>query len=289
MNELFKEKFILGTANFGMPYGSQKYNGKLYRKKIHQIIDFMVINNLTEIDTAEAYGNAETVLGEIGIQEFKVTTKFYLTKNENIFNRTYNSLERLRIDSLDTVLIHNAESLSESDLIYFYDQASELKKQGLINKFGISIYKKDFLLELNKPHFDVVQTAVNIFDRSFTEKDVNNHSITTGTQLHARSIFMQGILLMDSKIFLKHFSGRFRKIFEAYVNFVSDLKMTQLEYCLGCALYEPLIKKIVIGVDSAKQLTEISSVEFMCKPPHIDLFALNKLEEFEEFINPLNW
>jgi aryl-alcohol dehydrogenase-like predicted oxidoreductase len=289
MNELFKEKFILGTANFGMPYGSQKYNGKLYRKKIHQIIDFMVINNLTEIDTAEAYGNAETVLGEIGIQEFKVTTKFYLTKNENIFNRTYNSLERLRIDSLDTVLIHNAESLSESDLIYFYDQASELKKQGLINKFGISIYKKDFLLELNKPHFDVVQTAVNIFDRSFTEKDVNNHSITTGTQLHARSIFMQGILLMDSKIFLKHFSGRSRKIFEAYVNFVSDLKMTQLEYCLGCALYEPLIKKIVIGVDSAKQLTEISSVEFMCKPPHIDLFALNKLEEFEEFINPLNW
>jgi aryl-alcohol dehydrogenase-like predicted oxidoreductase len=290
MSALFKKKFVLGTSNFGMPYGSQKNNGMLSRDNISQIIDLMAVNDLNEIDTAEAYGDAEKILGEVGIQDFKVNTKFSLTKSDNLVNRVSSALERLKLNSLNTVLIHNAESLNEDELLIFYDQLLKLKKQGLISNFGVSIYNKDFLLgQHKKPKFDVMQSGVNIFNRSFLDHDVNNFSIATGAELHARSIFMQGILLMDRKIFLKHFSGRFINCYDAYANFLSASGMTPLEYCLSWILHQPLVKKIIIGVDSAEQLAEISSASAKSKPIYSDFSALNKLEEFQEFTNPLNW
>jgi hypothetical protein len=68
-------RLALGTAQFGAPYGVANSGGPLSREEAIRIVQFASSAGIDTLDTAIAYGESERILGEIGVQQFKVVTK----------------------------------------------------------------------------------------------------------------------------------------------------------------------------------------------------------------------
>ena len=83
----FSEKICIGTANFGQKYGLIK-NHMVSEKEIAKILDYCNKNNIYKIDTAIGYGDAEKKLGNIGIKNWKVVSKFPPIINDAIGDRS---------------------------------------------------------------------------------------------------------------------------------------------------------------------------------------------------------
>ena len=73
---MIMDKIIIGTANFGMDYGIGSNQKKLLDSDIVEIINTAKKIGVDTIDTAISYGNSLLRLGEFGISNFKIITKF---------------------------------------------------------------------------------------------------------------------------------------------------------------------------------------------------------------------
>ena len=62
-NNLRKRKLIIGSAQFGMPYGIANYNGQVGEIEIEKILNCAYKAGIKGIDTAATYGNSEKLIG----------------------------------------------------------------------------------------------------------------------------------------------------------------------------------------------------------------------------------
>ena len=56
-------ELCLGTAQFGLNYGVTNSDGQVDKIEIQNILAAAVANNISYLDTAQAYGEAESLLG----------------------------------------------------------------------------------------------------------------------------------------------------------------------------------------------------------------------------------
>ncbi len=259
-------KLILGTANFGMDYGIA-CGKKLSKEQAFTILDFALENNFYGVDTAQAYGDAEKIIGEYFSKRnrgLKVITK--LPKKEylgykDIKQTVLKSLEALNVSKIDHLLLHSFETYkSHRELIT--DSLYLLREEGLVEGFGISVYHPWEVLEfldLFGGGFSV-EFPINIFDRRFIPylEGWKRENIT----LFARSIFLQGLFFLPEE--------KLTGIFEKVKDKVRKLKRLSIEsglnvacLCLAFVLEQP-VDFIIVGVDSLAQLREI--VECANKP-----------------------
>ncbi|MDF1875753.1 aldo/keto reductase, partial [Sulfurimonas sp. SAG-AH-194-I05] len=56
-------KLSLGTVQFGLDYGISNNSGQPSQKDVDNIVQYVYDNNINCFDTAQAYGNSESVLG----------------------------------------------------------------------------------------------------------------------------------------------------------------------------------------------------------------------------------
>ena len=57
-------KIMVGTVQFGMPYGIANQQGKPSREELLEIIKFGYESGIRDYDTAAVYGESEEVLGQ---------------------------------------------------------------------------------------------------------------------------------------------------------------------------------------------------------------------------------
>ena len=71
-------QLILGTVAFGMDYGITNQEGKVPKEEVAKILEYAVENGISILDTAQAYGDAERVLGRnlVNAKKFRVISKF---------------------------------------------------------------------------------------------------------------------------------------------------------------------------------------------------------------------
>lgn len=77
-------KIILGSAQFGLPYGIASRKDQVSFEVAKKIIEFAHKRGITKIDTSPLYGSSEDVLGMIGMQDWKVITKIEIDKNHKL-------------------------------------------------------------------------------------------------------------------------------------------------------------------------------------------------------------
>ena len=68
-------KIALGTVQFGIDYGIGSISGKVAPQEVDDILNYAYSQHINLLDTAPAYGNSEKVLGNVGVDRFKVVTK----------------------------------------------------------------------------------------------------------------------------------------------------------------------------------------------------------------------
>jgi len=277
-------KLALGTVQFGLDYGITNHSGQVAIDEVKDILDYAKTNNINTLDTAARYGNSEQVLGEVGVNNYRIITKSTPLKNgvDRVIKDFYQSLDNLNTGQVDGLLIHNIDDVKDKRFGDLFHKLNELKEEGLINKIGFSTYTPDqvyFLLE--NFDFDLIQVPFNVFDTRLIKGGQLQALKKKNIEIHARSIFLQGVLLDFDN--LSSYFSRWEKQFDKYQGAVEKSGLSLLEYALNFTLNVQEIDKILVGVNSIDQLKEI--VQSKKKQSSLSAFPINDIS----LLNPGLW
>lgn len=284
-------KLALGTAQFGLDYGIANQQGQIPSVEVKNILAKAKSGGLDTLDTAISYGNSEACLGEVGVSDWKVISKLPAIPDEcgDIFewvsDSVNDSLQRLNVNNLYGLLLHRPQQLLELNGEELFNALEKVKKSGLIQKIGVSIYDPSELDELcSRFPIDIVQAPFNIIDRRMIDSGWMVHLNEKKIELHIRSVFLQGLLLMDSESRPRNFD-RWSSLWDKYDAWLEQSNLTSLQACLRYVLSFPEIDKIVIGVDSQNHLEEILKASKGAIPPLSDSFGVDDMQ----LLNPACW
>ena len=282
-------RIVLGGAQLGLPYGILNGGETLSREEVARILDTAAGHGIDAIDTAIAYGQSESVIGETAQNRFKIISKLppipLDVSNVSQWVRTQvdASLSRLKCTSLDALLLHRSQDLTDAHGAELYAAINSLKVEKIIQRFGVSIYTPD---ELNGIigtfDIDVVQAPLNVFDRRIL--GVIDQLTALNIEVHVRSVFLQGVLIAKPENRPQRFQP-WSEHFARFDKWVNTSGMSAMACCLGFALQQPGIAKLVIGTTSATSLAEIMT---SIPSTHLEVPA-HLQSSIEQLIDPRSW
>jgi len=288
-----KSKLALGTVQFGIDYGINSAEGQVQPGAAESILNYAHSKGIDLLDTAPAYGNSEKVLGRVNSSNFKVVTKTRyfdsLEINNNdvelLNNDFYHSLEDLKQDSVYGMLVHNASDLLKPGADKLFDQLQELKQAEQIIKIGVSVYDHNQLQPiLDNFDIDLVQLPFNILDRRLIDSGMLSILKNKGIEVHARSVFLQGLLLMNDQDRPEKFN-HWNALWRIWREWLNDNQITALEATIRYAISMPEISKVLVGVDTTGQLKEIVTASSGVLPDIPPEMFTNDVG----LLNPSNW
>jgi aryl-alcohol dehydrogenase-like predicted oxidoreductase len=103
---------------------------------------------------------------------------------------------------------------------------------------------------------EIVQTPLNIIDRRLENSGWMSKLYKAKVEIHARSVFLQGLLLM-SKQERPYKFNRWSSLWKIWDEWLKDNKITALEATIQHAISVSEISKVIIGVDTKQQLEQI--------------------------------
>jgi aryl-alcohol dehydrogenase-like predicted oxidoreductase len=259
-------KLALGTVQFGMFYGIANHSGEVTLHEARSILEFASESGIDTLDTAVMYGKSEERLGEIGVGGFRTISKLPEMPVDCcdpfgwVISEVEGSLRRLNVESLKGLLLHRPGQLLQSGGEELGRALLYLKESGLVDKIGASIYEPAELDALQgRFSLDIVQAPFNVLDRRLIDSGWLARLNAEGTELHVRSIFLQGLLLMAPKNRERKFA-RWQPLWDEWDSWLRNQRMTPLQCCIRYALSFNEIDRVVVGVDSVVQLRQILEV-----------------------------
>ncbi len=288
-------KIGLGTVQFGTDYGISNQGGITSLDEIERILEVAIYNGISIIDTAAVYGTSEEALGKTLSQNhrFRIVTKtpsvssFKITTDDvhKLEDSFFRSLNKMKQASMYGLLTHNAGDLLSENGHLLFSKMSELKQKGLVKKIGVSVYTAVQIDEvLEKFQIDVIQLPINVFDQRLL---ISGHLSTLkrrDVEIHARSAFLQGLLLMSHET-LPPFFNSIREHLKLYHRSLQQYGLTPVRAALGFLLNIPEIDFIICGVNNYNQLNEICNEAVTVKSIDFTNFALSDVA----ILNPSNW
>ena len=286
-------KLILGTVQFGLNYGINNTAGKPSKENIKSILDSAYNSGIKLLDTAEAYGDSQNKIGEYhnnSANKFNLITKFSSNTEGfslNIIERVYNNLKILDVDKLYCYMFHSFDDFNK----YFEKYRKDLlilKRDGIINNIGVSLYSNDELESVLKfNEITLVQLPFNLLDNNNKRGNIIKKAKAKGIEIHTRSAFLQGLFFKNTN----EFSVKIKPL-EPYLNLLNDLcdedyKMNDL--ALNYVCNQKNIDKVLIGVDNVQQLES----NILSEKKHIEKELTNNIEVIDvketKLLNPSNW
>jgi aryl-alcohol dehydrogenase-like predicted oxidoreductase len=257
-------KLELGGAQFGMDYGVSNTAGRVSDETLADILQAAARAGLTLIDTAPAYGCSEAALGAAlpAAHGFRLVTKVGPIAKPCIGTEDihaaeaalYRSLARLRIDRVYGLLAHRAEDLLAPGGERLYAALLGWKSAGQTTKIGVSVYEAAQIdAILARYAIDMIQIPFSLADQRLLTSGHLLELKRRGIEVHARSVFLQGLLLMNPAA-LPAFFEPIRSGLTALHATCRSHRLTPLEACLGFVLHQPLIDHVVAGVCDRSQL-----------------------------------
>jgi aryl-alcohol dehydrogenase-like predicted oxidoreductase len=289
-------KLGLGTVQFGFDYGVANFDGRVTESEAHKILVLAADNGMEVIDTAAAYGESEAVLGRClpRSSNFRIVTKTCPMRECNdraegsrwVLEGFGRSLENLLVDRVDALLVHHISDLLGPGGCEIVDTLVDLKRSGRVSKIGFSAYgAADIDAAMAIHDFDLVQLPLNVFDQRLIAGGQLSRLKNQGLEVHVRSVFLQGLLLMDLPSVPDYFAPITPKI-KAWHRALAEQGLTLLEGAF--AFVRTLdVDVVLIGVDSASQLLANQKAFAVASECNLDFtnFAVND----EAFINPSRW
>lgn len=284
-------KLALGSAQFGLNYGISNNNGTVDIIQTNLILEKAKKHGINTIDTAIVYGDSEKLLGEIGVTHFDLITKLpplpsnqsdirsWLAINLNL------SLKKLNLPKIYGLLLHRSADLIGQNGKKYYDELLRCKEKGLIKKIGVSIYDPQELniFENEGIELDIIQAPFNVFDRRLELSGWMEKLSLMKKEIHVRSIFLQGFLLLSPEQRPKYFS-RWGDHLRQWDNWLDINEITPLEACINFLKPYTEIDKIVVGVTNENELSEIINIF-----ENNNVLSRSFVTNDQQLINPSNW
>lgn len=287
-------KMGLGTVQFGLDYGISNRAGQVSMAAIEFILECARLEGVDLLDTAIAYGEAEQVLGRCRASErgFAIVTKLppvpdpapadVLAWVQREFEA---SCERLNTANLHGLMLHRASDLLGpcGDAIWHAMQV--LRDAGRVQAIGASVYDGAEVDALVK-RFDLslVQVPINLLDQRLIAGGQLERLKERDVEVHARSLLLQGLLLMDPETVSAHFDAT-RPVLRSLREAASGQGVSLLQAVLGFAATVPQLDRVIIGVTSVDELR--SSLAALRGPGLPDYREFAMLEP--SILNPALW
>lgn len=208
MNRL--QRLYFGTWQLG---GQFK---KMSPAQIRSLLIFAINSGIHRFDTAAVYGQGkvEEILGSCLPEDAVIVTKIPATSKpilespeiiqrfysqDSIYRSVYESLKRLRRDSIDSLLLHNWLPTWSSDAIPILECLNKLKDRGVVKHVGISLPDNftDPINEVILPYIDVIEAPFNS-EQTWVLKQLPC-LLNLKKEILLRSLFKQGKLLTNQQ------------------------------------------------------------------------------------------
>ena len=256
-------KIALGTVQFGLDYGVGNSDGQVTPSEVKAILDLASLNRIKTLDTAILYGESESYLGDYGVNDWDIITKIPAlppnVKNvtEWVVKQVQASLKRLNVSKVYGVMLHDADQILGCNGQAILGALHLLKSINLCDKVGLSIYNVARVKEyVSNNDIDLIQVPLNVFDRRVIDTDILKWLKIRHIEVHARSIFLQGLLLINKNRLPDSFSHS-NDLFNEWYDWLDQENIDPVDACLKFALQFEEIDRVVIGIQCISQLKKL--------------------------------
>lgn len=208
-------KLGLGTAQFGIPYGVTNAFQQVRPEAARTIMQFALENGIDLFDTAPAYGTAEKLIGSVLPATAKIVTKTWITHQRSFGSDDIGAIRASFLDSLKALgrtsvyglLVHSPDDLLRPGGGLIVEMLLELRDRGSVQKVGVSALKQEHIEHcLQHYPLDLYQIPMSFIDQRIVRSGLLRDLQSRGVEIHARSIFLQGILLAQPDDLPNYFS-----------------------------------------------------------------------------------
>jgi aryl-alcohol dehydrogenase-like predicted oxidoreductase len=260
-------RLCVGTVQFGLDYGISNRSGRPDEAEISRILQYAAEAAVGYLDTAVEYGDAEELIGRCLPPGYlpRIVTKLPAIKEETISPRhkqlisdtISRSLDRLRTKRLHAILLHKVMDLAKAGSGYIVEALQNAQQNGQADLIGASVYDEKQIY-LTRQHFEpkLIQLPFNVLDRRLAKSGVLADLKSAGVEIHARSIFLQGLLLIEPRQ-LPEFFAPLRRHLDSLRAGWAPRGLTPLSGSLAFVLEQPEIDVVVVGVNRTDELAEI--------------------------------
>lgn len=259
-------RLMLGTVQFGMPYGVANRVGQPAYEDVRAIMVAALDGGINGFDTAAAYGESEAVLGRV-LQDLTVADRVVvvtkvkpLTAEEladpglaerAIEQSVATSRQRLRIDCLPIVLFHR-----EVDARYL-DVLEKLTSRGWLRTAGVSCDNRpgpamDFV---TSGHAAALQLPANLLDRRHQRSGVFQAAAAAGVAVFIRSVYLQGLLTMPPPEIPPALRA-LAPVCERVAGIAGRAGITAAELAVRYMLSQPGVTSVLTGVETVRQIRD---------------------------------
>lgn len=260
-------QLCLGTAQFGLAYGITNVVGQVPEAAVAQLLAQAEAAGIRWLDTAQAYGNAEAVVGRYlpAFHGFRLISKLpaqpqpvFTAQDVEAWEKAFHaSCQRLSLQALDALLLHAPADLSKPGGNYLEAWLLGLRHRGLVQQLGISIYAADDLEGVNPALLDLVQLPLSLYDQRLVRDGTVARLRCQGAAIHARSVYLQGLLLTPADRWPSWVSPEVRAHQRALENLAHEKGCRLIDLALGFAREQADLDAVVVGLCSTEEFMEL--------------------------------
>lgn len=267
-----------GTATFSPSYGIAADTPQ--RESAAALLREAIGAGIRYVDTAAGYGMAEAVVGlvarEICDHRVRVCTKISApaARSGGAAGALRESLVRLKLESVDTVMLHSADSgvLGDAAVGQGLD---ELRERNLAARTGASTYgASDALDAAAQPWCSALQVEHSLLNPSVVAALEGHRS---RTEIVARSVLCKG-LLSARRQHAGAFAAELEPTLDALDRLAAEWGVTLPEIAIRFALDTPGVDVVVVGISTEAELRTALSAAAL---PPFDQAARTTLASFD--------
>jgi D-threo-aldose 1-dehydrogenase len=257
----FAPRIGLGTVQFGIDYGISNATGQVSASEVSAILATASDAGIKILDTAASYGSAEEALGRAlrPGHHFEIVTKTLPLSHglAEVEQRARRSLENFRRKPAEAILVHAAQDLAGSDGSRLWALLQRLRDEGLFKRIGISAYFADGPLALAQRYRpDLMQIPFSILDQRLLQNGELASLKALGIEIHVRSIFLQGLLMMDPKKLPAKLTRAGPALAATHAR-IKQAGLAPVAAAIGFVLAQNEVDVAIVGVTSRDELSQI--------------------------------
>jgi len=276
-------KIGLGTVQFGLNYGISNQSGRPEDAEVERILEAAIRLGIDLLDTAPNYGDAEDRIGTFAPNPMLIVTK--VRPGSQPLDSLRASLGRLRRGSIYGCIFHRAEDVLGPDGKANAAALREARAKGLVRKIGVSVYgaeELESILKMFTP--DLVQLPANVFDQRLVRSGHVRNLKELGVEIHARSVFLQGLLLMDPERLPTGVASATVAL-RSFDRACREAGCSRIEAALAYTRSVPEFDRVLVGVASHRELEQIVAAADRCVTFDFSKQAVDD----ERIVIPSNW
>jgi len=297
-------QLCLGTAQFGLHYGITNTTGQVAGEEVRRILDLAAQEGIEFLDTAQAYGEAESVLGRMMLDghSFRLISKlsaqsqpFFTLEDRLAWEKAFHrSCARLGQPGLEAFLLHCPADLAKPGGNHLREWLLSLRERGLVRRLGVSIYGADDLTGVAPDLLDLVQLPLSLYDQRLLADGTIPRLRSQGCKIHARSFYLQGLMLKTASEWPYWVRPVERDHHARLEQIAVDRNLSLLALALGFARAQQDLEAVVLGVCSLKELQELTQLWESEQPWLNDewrewALVEDHVDNFVSILNPRGW